>query len=251
MTRLFAVFTIASACVVSAEARTAPTQPKQSPTSRSSRESQKVYEDHEIEVAIPTGWKIPPLPKEMSPKSANDAPRTLALEKDGYTLRLAYHTAHASGIEGGRLIEAINIAWGDVDDAGTCGGFIQEEPQPASRSLMFVNLTIDSSDPKAREVCAIQEDLGFWTVIDGMKMYDGYRRWVGGYFRTLDGGYFFGGDSDGCGLKSYTLTSQATAPDRLPIPDNPRFNNNPALQKIIQEAIDIVGSVRYKRCSPW
>ena len=83
------------------------------------------------------------------------------------------------------------------------------------------------------------------------KEYDyGDRRWFGGYFRTKYGGYFFGGD-DGCGLKAYSLTSQATTVDRLPIADIPNQKNNPALEKTIQEAIDIVNSIHYKRCLPF
>jgi hypothetical protein len=40
------------------------------------------------------------------------------------------------------------------------------------------------------------------------------------------------------------IRRQASTPDQLPVV------GNPALKKIIQEAIDIVDSIHYKRCAP-
>lgn len=83
-----------------------------------------------------------------------------------------------------------------------------------------------------------QEGPRVWTEKAGQKEYDGDERWLGGYFAAEYGGYFFGDNDGGCGLKAYTLTSQATTPDRLPIADIPNQNNDPALERIIQEAIE-------------
>lgn len=208
--------------------------------------SLKAYEDSEIKVRIPTGWSILLSPKDKAHEG------TLLLEKPGYTLSLAYHTGHASGIVGGRFIEIFNIAWPGLDDAWTCSGYLREEPWPASRHLIFVNVIVETGDPKVRENCGIHEELGSWSEKDRQKEYDyGDRRWFGGYFRTEHGGYFVGGDENGCGMKAYTLTSQAATPDQLPIAEIPNQNNNPALEKIIQEAIDIVNSIQYKRCRPF
>lgn len=72
----------------------------------------------------------------------------------------------------------------------------------------------------------------------------GEQRWFAGYFTTADGGWFFDSEGDSCGQKVYTLTSRAQTPEGLPSPDDP------SLRKVIQEAIDIVDSIQYKRCPP-
>jgi len=208
--------------------------------------SRKTYEDSEIKVAIPGGWSILSSPKDKAHEGR------LLLEKSGYTLSLAYHTGQASGIVGGRFIEIFAIPWPGVDDQWTCSGYLREDPWPANRHLIFVNVIVETGDARVRENCGIQKELGSWITKDGQKEYDlGDRRWFGGYFRAECGGYFFGGGNDGCGQKAYTLTSQATRPERLPIADIPNQNNNPGLEKIIQEAIDIVNSIHYTRCKPF
>jgi len=209
------------------------------------RKSPEVYGDREIEVKISKGWRIL--------GTGNEEPRgRLLLEKDHYTLSLAYHTGQASGIIGGRFTEILRIPWPGLDDEWTCSGYLRQVSWPASRHLLFVNLIVDSGDAKVRENCGIQKALGTWIEKGGQKRFDfGDERWFGGYFTTESAGYFFGGDADGCGLKAYTLTSQATTPEQLPIADIPNQDNNPALEQIIQEAIDIVNSIHYKRCAPY
>jgi hypothetical protein len=224
------------------------------------RQTSTEYEDKEIRVVIPATWSAVPESAVKRPdgpvmslgNSVSQGEGKLLLEKNGYTLGLAYHTGHASGVEGRRFIEVFNIPWPGIDDAWTCSGYLREYPQPASRHLIFVNLVVETGDKKLRENCAIRTDLGSWREKDGQKEYDyGDRRWFGGYFRTEYGGYFFGGNHDGCGLKAYTLTGQATTPDQLPIADIPTQNNDSELEKTIQEAIDIVNSIQYQRCAPF
>jgi hypothetical protein len=235
---------------------------KTAPASHPIHKTAIVYEDKEIRVVIPSGWSVVPESAIKRPdgpamslgNSVSQGAGKLILETSRYTLGIAYNTSHASGVEGGRFIEAFNIPWPGIDDAWTCSGQLREYPQPASRHLIFINLIVETGDEKVRENCAIQKELGSWREKDGQKEkeYDyGDRRWFGGYFTTEYGGYFFGGDSDGCGLKAYTLTSQATTPDGLPIADIPNQDNNHELEKTIQEAIDIVNSIQYKRCAPF
>jgi len=219
---------------------------KEGHNQHATRERLTTYEDREIKVVIPRGWRI------VQASGAKAGAGEVALGKASYTLRLAYHTEHASGIEGGRIVEAFDIPWPGIDDAWTCAVYLREDPQPASRHLIFINLIVDTGDEDVRKNCAIPKELGSWSEKDGRKEYDyGDRRWFGGYFRTEYGGYFFGGNEDGCGLKAYTLISQAKTPERLPIADIANQNNNPELTKIIQEAIDIVNSIQYKRCAPF
>jgi len=221
-------------------------EPKQGQNSHAVKKPPKDYEDGEIKVRIPPGWLI------VSNSQDKGREGALLLEKNGYTLSLAYHTGHASGIYGGRFVEIFGLNWPGIDDAWTCSGYLQQIPQPASRHLIFVNVIVPTGDDKVRENCGIEKEFGMWTEKDGQKEFDyGDRRWFGGYFQDLGGGYFFGDDEDGCGLKAYTLTSDATSPERLPIANISSQNNNPTLEKIIQEAIDIVNSIHYKRCRPF
>ncbi len=236
---------IAVAITLSIAAPTYAGQTSVASKHRGTAKSLKVYEDSEIKVTIPTGWSILLSPKDKAHEG------TLVLEKPEYQLSLAYHADHASGIDGGRLVEILEIPW-EQDDAGVnCSGYLRREPWPASRNLIFINLVVDSGDPRVQENCDIKGGLGSWTEKAGQKEYDGDARWLGGYFAAEYGGYFFGGNDGGCGLKAYTLTSKARMPDQLPIADIPNQNNNPALEKIIQEAIDIVNSIQYRRCSPF
>jgi len=175
--------------------------------------SPSIYEDREIKVTIAPGWRILPSP-ETSRRDAVDTPGRLSLEKNGYKLSLGYHLGHASGVTGGRFIEAFDLSWPGLDDPWTCSGYLKEYPQPASRNLIFINLVVDSGDPKVRENCAVPKNLGKWTERDGIKDYFGETRWVGGYFRPAEGGYFFGGNNDDCQFKGYTLTSEAKGPRR-------------------------------------
>lgn len=225
---------------------------------RRSARPQRTYEDREIKVVIPAGWKIVPDAALKEPggpgmslgNSISGAHRKLILAKKEYTLGIAYNTDHASGIVGGRFIEIFNIPWPGMDDIWNCSMYLGEYPQPASRNLIFVNLIVDSGDEKVRANCPIQTGLGKWTERDGQRTYQGERRWFGGYFRATEGGYFFGGNGADCGLKAYTLTSQATSPNELPDAGNPILDV-PELKRVIGEAIDIVNSIHYKRCSPF
>ena len=239
---------------ISTHAQVQPSASKQTvtPGPRVHRNSQRMYEDAEIKVVIPPGWRIAPQ-DEMQRKigagvslgnSVGRLDRAVLLEKNGYTLAIAYHTGHASGVEGGRFIEIFNIPWPGLDDAWTCSGYLAYRAQPASRILIFTNITVESGDAKVRENCGIPKDLGRWIEKDGSKSFEGERRWFGGYFTTADGGWFFDSDGERCGQKAYTLTFQASTPDQLPVDGDPR------VKKIVEEAIDVVDSIHYKRCPP-
>jgi hypothetical protein len=176
--------------------------------------------------------------------SVSEADGKIVLEKGGYVLGIAYHTDHASGIEGGRFIEIFNIPWPDIDDVWTCSLYLRGSVYPASRILTFTNLVIDSGEDEVRGNCGIRQDLGSWKVKDGSRVFEGERRWFGGYFTTANGGWFFDSQGSGCGLKAYTLTYRANLPNQLPTPDDPQLN------LVTEEAIDLVNSIHYKRCPP-
>jgi len=215
--------------------------------------SPRVYEDDEIKIPIPDGWAIA---KGDHPgvepyringgiavgSAVENAPKKVLLEKGQYILALAYETMHASGVEGGRFIEMLRIPWLDPDEAWDCSLQFMHIPQPASRKLMFISLLFPTGDPKVREKCGIEKDLGEWTNAGGSKEFVGEYRWFAGYL-TTQGGWFF--ESEGnCQEKTYSLTSKATEPEDLP------DRNDRTLKQIINEAIDIVDSIEYKRCAP-
>jgi hypothetical protein len=236
-----------SAALLYAQVQSPPSEPAKAQGASVPRA--KIYEDDEIKLTIPADWRIVPQ-NELNAaagvalgNSVRGTKGTLLLEKDRYTLAIAYHTGQASGIEGGRFIEIFNIPWPNVDDQWNCSGYFGGYAQPASRVLIFYNRTVDSSDAKVRENCGIRRDLGHWIEKDGVRSFEGERRWFGGFF-TTERGYFFDSNGEGCGEKAYTLTFQADTPDQLPDVDDPR------MKKMTQEAIDIVDSIGYKRCSP-
>jgi hypothetical protein len=210
------------------------------------KNSPKIYEDREIKVRIPPGWRILSDAEIKSTTSGDSLGNSvgqgggkLILQKNTYVLGLAYNTSQASGVEGGRFIEIFNIPWPGVDDAWDCSLYLSGYPQPANRVLMFTNVLVDPNKAGIGEHCGIKIDSRAWGDENGA-----IRRWFGGYFTTAEGGYFFGSRGEGCGEKAYTLTFQERRPDRLP-----NFNDG-AAKKIIQEAIDIVDSIQYKRCAP-
>jgi hypothetical protein len=243
--------------ISAAVALTKPAAGSSPPPVRPSRKKiPEIYEDSEIRVKIPLGWRIMPSADvknpELTPALGNGARGPLTLEKDGFILALAYHTSQASGVIGGRFIEVFSIPWLDTDEAWTCSGSLEKDPWPASRQLLFVNLILDSGDEHVRERCGIQKDLGSWIEKNGKKEYDyGDRRWLGGYFTGEEGGFFFAGGDDKCAEKTYTLTTEAKVPEALPIANESSQNNNPLLEKMVGEAIDIVNSIDYKKCKPF
>jgi hypothetical protein len=201
------------------------------------RAKPEIYEDDEVKIAIPVGWSrsVPRHPEGQ-----------LFLEKDGYTLALIYQAGHASGGTGGRFIEAFKMPWLNVDDAWTCSTVLNDFPQPASRTLLFRNILINTADPHVRTQCGILKDLGQEVSLprDGKRIES--QRWFAGYFTSGMGGFFFD-ESDlrsGCLSKVYKLTSPAQKPEQLPLPEDAN------LRRIIQESIDIVNSIDYKRCEP-
>jgi hypothetical protein len=201
-----------------------------------------IYEDAEVRILIPRDWRILKVGSPDDPLSAHPpaVPQTfiptpgrgLLLSSKGFTLTLAF-TGHGSPIIGGRFTEIFHIPWlEEVSAAGTCAGYLRKRPQPVSRTLLFVNMAFEFLDSEAREKCEIPKDV----------LWDPH--WFGGYFTTARGGYFFESDGPECMEKAYTLTSAAKTPLELPHADDP------SLQKIIGEAIDIVASIHYKRCPP-
>ncbi len=225
--------------------------------SKTQQASSNTYENDEVVIPIPADWTRKP---EKHPalnsyheqdaiaasNSVLQAKGKLLLAKDGYTLALAYRTEHASGIRGGRFIEAFNIPWLAVDQAWTCSLHLTQVPQSASRTLLFNNILIDAEKPGVRAKCGLPETFSqrITAFETGCEELIG-RRWFAGYFATNDGGWFFDESADAsCGCKMFSLTTSATKPDQLPIPEDSH------LQEIIQEAINIVNSIHYKRCSP-
>lgn len=213
--------------------------------------SPNVYEDNDVRILIPAGWSRASGPQPslhasdvvgagLSDIAPIQLPGTLLLQKDGYTLGIGYKTDHASGIVGGRIIEIFEIPW-DIPNGDNwgCLGILTRVPQPASRSLLFENLIVNTEDEKIRGTCGISKDLGNYLTDRAAE-----QRWYGGYF-TTDGGYFFDEDhkEKNCGSKAFSLTTTAKTPEQLPLA------NDKHLEQIVQEAMNIVDSVQYKRCA--
>lgn len=185
----------------------------------------RIWENNQIRVAIPNDWKV------------STARGALILSKQSYTLRIGYSAEHASGITGGRFIEAFSVPWQNADDGWTCSMYMSQMPLPANRQLLFMSLVLDTGNETVREHCGIAKDLGGWD----KGTYRGDRRWFGGYFTTGSGGWFF---SSECGEMLYTLVPGAKRAIDLPDADDLD------LKEIINEAIDIVTSIKYKGCPP-
>ena len=219
-------------------------------TSENRHTSPQVYEDDEVRIKIPQGWRLATVShpairpykvdgKVVAGSSVTQANGKILLQKEGYTLALAYDTSHAGP---GRFIEAFQIPWLDVMQAWSCSNFFTHIPQPANETLLFMNLVLRTGGTQLNKACGIKKGFGE-SVTAGSQSYFGSDRWFAGYF-TSDDGYFFGSKGASCGVKSYTLTTSATVPEQLPPPDDTR------LQEMISEAITIVNSIDYKRCAP-
>lgn len=209
-----------------------------------------VYENEQIKLVIPADWTVVNNTNSRLDQfaeigaSITSAKGKLFLKKAGYTLGIAYETQQTSGITGGRLIEILSIPWPNVDDEQSCSGSLSRVPQPASRELMFVNLIIDSDNPEVRKYCGLKQDLGHWADQDQGESFVGERRWFAGYFTTADDGFFFDSEGTGCGQKAYVLVHWAKTPQEPPIA------RETELRKTVDQVIDMVDSIKYKRCPP-
>jgi hypothetical protein len=203
--------------------------------SHSTQKTANIFENSEVKILIPRGWTAIARPSS-----------DLILAKIGYELKLAYDTGHAGGAEGGRFLEAFDVPWPEVDDGSTCSLYFDRDALPASRILLFRTLIVDTNNINVQKNCGIPKNLGHSTAEEGdVRDLNGERRWFGGYFTTARGGYYFESRGEGCGEKLYTLVSTAREPEDLPAPDDPN------LKRVIQQAINIVNSIHYKRCSPF
>jgi hypothetical protein len=174
----------------------------------SAQTTPSVYEDDEVRITIPPSWShatgnypsIEPYRVDgtvVLGNSVSQAPAKLFLQKGGYTLALAYRTGHASGVEGGRFIEAFNIPWLKPDQAwGPCSGVLAYIPQAASRTLLFQNIVFETGSSKVRAQCGLPKQMGE-SIGEGLRRrFIGERRWYGGYFTDhagngSGGGFFF------------------------------------------------------------
>jgi hypothetical protein len=208
-----------------------------SPRAGGHRTGPDTYEDDEVKVAIPAGWTRMP---------GKHPEGTLLLAKDSYILTVQHRSGHATGGTGGRFIEAFSIPWLNTDNAWTCSTVLRQIPQPASRTLLFENILINTADPHVRSQCGIPKDLSKELGAGSTRKFAEANRWFAGYFTSGVGGYFFDGSApnSGCLSKVYKLSAAAQRPEQLPLPQDPH------LQRIIQESIDIVGSIHYKACAP-
>jgi hypothetical protein len=135
-----------------------------------------------------------------------------------------------------------------MDRAGRCGDHLTSGPQPASRTLMFVNLLMDSGIADIRKSCGVPEVLAQWFSVPQDGPQATTRRSVGGFFSTEVYRWFLDGTpgsfTETCKTRMYSLTTSAKRPGQLQRPSYPQ------LQRIIQESINIVDSIEYKRCAP-
>jgi len=187
--------------------------------------SPNIYEDEEIRILVPAGWKA-------YRKGTPDYP-ALLLTKKGYTLSLNNGARQLSAIAGGRFYEVFSIPWlQDATEAGDCGVRLLKKSRPTTGKLLYFDLVFETLDAYGRRVCGIPKDLVF------------ERRWFAGYFSTDERMWLFDAEGDDCGKKAYTLTSMALTPGGLP------KANDPILQEIVGEAVGIVNSIHYKKCPP-
>jgi hypothetical protein len=224
-----------------AQAPSEELKPTQKQKSHGARTSPNLYEDSEIRILIPSDWKVSRTDRPFA-VLGTDHPGVaqfpepgygLLLAKNGYTLNLNNGAGQTSPIPGGRFFEVFRMPWlSDVTDIWGCGGFLLEEPQSTTGALLYFNMIFKPLDSEARKTCGIPKDL----VIE--------RRWFAGYFSTEKGGWLFDAEGANCRMKTFTLTTNAITPAELPMADDP------ALQKIIRETINILASIHYKRCPP-
>lgn len=253
---VFAAAATMSSCLIEktlAQGPPANSKPATGQGAHASPVPSTVYEDSEIKVRIPAGWALLPRPGRRDlgrgrygslGNSVLPEEGRVVLEKKGYVLAIAYDTSHASGIIGGRFPEVFNIPWPGIDDEVNCSMHLGGFTQPASRALMFINVVIDSGLAEVREACGIAKDLAYKVDTDTGEEFVGERRWFGGYFTSEGGRWFFPSKGEGCGEKAYTLTFTTDTPGKLPVVGDQK------LKSMIREAIDVVNSIRYKRCPP-
>jgi hypothetical protein len=221
-----------------------------------SLEPQSFFENVELKLQIPPGWSIA-IPDYDSRSKAEFPPMTssialtgldprsgLVLTKRAYTLVLAYETGHASGISGGRFAEILRIPWLDDGEDGACTDKFQVRNQPVDRTLTFTNLILEQGDPTVLNECGFPDKLAGKQRGGRRKNSAVRNRWFAGFFGTATPGWFIESNNEYCADKAYFMVSAATDPNQLPFVDDPK------LKKIIDEAIEIVASIRYKRCPP-
>lgn len=215
------------------------TPPEAKDQSSQSRPSGSIYEDEEVRVRIPQGWKIlkvgsPDDPLVAHPPSVAGTfipspGKGILLGSRGYTLTLAYVTGHASPIAGGRFPEVFTIPW--PSDVWACGDSLRTSPLRSTGNLHFFSLLLDNPSREARELC-------------GLPNVPFVNRWFAGYFSPMQGQRYFPSIGPDCPEKAYTLTTKAKTPRELP------DASDAVLKRVINEAIGIVASIHYKRCSP-
>ena len=248
---LSALLLVLPSLVLLAQSSSRATPSKASSATEASRQqSARVYEDDEIKIEVPQGWRLATVSHletrrymiHGKPVLRSSRVRTrgkILLQKNGYILSLAYNTFTAGS---GRFIEAFSIPWLNVMQAWTCSLYFQRIPQPANSKLLFMNLILRPGGSQVNKACGIKKGFGE-SITAGKHEYFGGDRWYAGYF-SADEDYFFGSEGEDCGFKSYSLTTDAKIPEQLPPTDDPQ------LHKMILEAIDIVNSIHYKRCAP-
>jgi hypothetical protein len=194
-----------------------------------------VFEDDEIKIVIPSGWKLVRLEDGVGdfPLTGVSIPygkNGVALAKQGYMLALKHSAGHSSPI--GRFEEVFRMPWlPDVADEAGCERYLGAYPHPVSRRLIFISLTFDIDNQEGLNACDFPRS-------------GGPTRWFAGYFSVAKGAVFFDSEGPACAEKVYTLTTRAHTPTELPVADDP------VLKKIISEAIEIVATIEYKRCPP-
>jgi len=182
-------------------------KPRTEGTESARRPLPMVFEDDEVKIQIPVDWTIatgdhPAVgPYDGAGSSIIGAKGKLLLSKKSYTLALAYHTEHASGIIGGRFIEVLRIPWLSADEAWDCSLHLGSYPRPASRPLIFINTFFPTGSPEVREKCGIKKSLSYWTNEGGTRQLLGEQRWFAGNFTTAEGGWFFQSDGANCGKR--------------------------------------------------
>lgn len=194
-----------------------------------------VFEDDEIRIVIPSGWKRVRLEDRVGdfPLTGVSIPsgeNGVALAKQGYMLALKHNAGHSSPI--GRFEEVFRMPWlPDVADEAGCERYLGAYPHPVNRRLIFISLNFDIDNQEGLNACDFPRS-------------GGPTRWFAGYFSVAKGAVFFDSEGPACPEKVYSLTTRARTPTDLPRADDP------VLKKIISEAIEIVSSVHYKRCPP-
>jgi hypothetical protein len=223
---------------------------------------QNIFEDDRIKALIPSGWTSERAitPVYGAKDSVVDEQTIGAVLKNGnYRLYLLTHKSQTSGIIGGRFAEVVSYVspWlaNDPDIlANNCIGYTQNQTTPVNRKLSRVDMYFNPANVEKKSRQRASEQCGRPTKQGDL--------WYGSYFtepcpangqptsqrdRGCGGYFLFYENISGKAPQQYqdwemvyALTYNTNSPNGLPL------KGDPTLRQVMQEANDIINSIKYK-----